>query len=404
MHDEVIFFQECICMKILLVSDTYPPDVNGAAYFTYRLGFALAKKGHEVHVAAPALAWKDTTVLEGGLIVHRVRSLPVLFHSYFRFCPPSAARSSLRDIVLEVRPDVIHVQNHFLLGRAAILLAKALRIPLIGTNHFMPENLMHFLHLPAFIEKKVVTLAWKHFSRVYAPVDFVTTPTKTAADLLRAIGFQKEIRPISCGIDLQRFHPGYDAEDLRAKFGIPLETPVILSVGRLEKEKNPEVILRAFALVLSKQEARLLYVGKGEAQEGLKRLVQKLDLKTKVIFADFVEDVDLPRIFSLATVFATASIAELQSIATMEAMASGLPVVAANALALPELVHDGKNGYLFPPGDIVRLSESLISIISNTDQREDMSEESLRMIQRHKAEATTVAFEEIYRQAMAMYR
>jgi glycosyltransferase involved in cell wall biosynthesis len=390
-------------MKILLVSDTYPPDVNGAAYFTYRLASALTRQGHDVQVIAPGLAWRDSSSVERGVLVHRVRSLPTPGRAYFRFAPPWAARARVNALVAEIAPDVIHVQNHFLLGRAAISLAKKQGIPLVGTNHFMPDNLIPALHLPVVLEQRVKIWAWKQFSRVYQPVDCVTTPTKTAAALLRQVGFQKEVRAISCGIDLEKFHPRNQDLILKRTFNLPDDRPILLFVGRLDAEKRLLVVLRAFALVCEKQKTHLLLVGKGVQRAELEQEAKQLNISSHVTFTDFVSDEDLPRIFSVADVFVMASVAELQSIATMEAMASGLPVVAANILALPELVHDGENGFLFPPDNVPELARCLLNILSNPLQKMAMGKASLAIIQAHRSDATTQAFEEVYRLAIGMH-
>lgn len=391
-------------MKILLVSDTYPPDVNGAAYFTFRLGIGLSKKGHEVHVMAPAVSWNDEVSDECGMRLHRVRSLPTPFHTYFRFCPPFLATNRVARLIEQIAPDVIHVQNHFLLGRAAIHAAKKQKIPLVGTNHFMPDNLIHFLHLPHWLEVRVMKLAWKQFSHHYQSIDCITTPTKTAADLLREVGFSREVQAISCGIDTELFHPRNQDHQLKKRFALPEDRPILLYVGRLDAEKRIPVVLRAVARVLSRQKVHLLVVGRGPQKEQLVALSQTLGISDAVTFTGFVSDGDLPKIYSLADLFVMASVAELQSIATMEAMATGLPVIGANILALPELVHDGENGYVFPPNDDAALAVCMLNILTNPLRRMAMGKESLKIIQAHHADATIRAFEAIYERVMGLHR
>lgn len=114
-------------------------------------------------------------------------------------------------------------------------------------------------------------------------------------------------------------------------------------------------------------------------------------------FLGHVTDEELPGIYERATVFVMPSIAELQSIATMEAMASGRPVIGADAMALPHLVHDGDNGYLFPPGDVDALADRLRRVLS-ADQAElnRLSENSLHLIQAHDINRTVKIFEDLY--------
>ena len=120
-------------------------------------------------------------------------------------------------------------------------------------------------------------------------------------------------------------------------------------------------------------------------------------------FTGFIPDVDLPNIYRVADVFVNASIAELQSIVTMEAMASGLPIVAANIMALPELVHSGENGYLFSAGDIQGLSSSVVKILTQKALRERMSQKSLECIKVHDVRVIIKKYEEVYARAIEQH-
>lgn len=391
-------------MKVLLVSDTFPPDVNGASYFTFRLARSLAKAGHDVHAAAPSTAWKNMEEERDGVHVHRIASLPVPLHTYFRYVPPPTAIKHMRLLVERLRPDVIHVQNHFLLGWAGIRVAKEFQIPLVATNHFMPENLVHYLHFPATMEKKVNAWSWKHFTSVFSDADVVTTPTKTAAKLLENIGFPKNVQTISCGIDLQKFHPSKRRPEIKQTYHLPENEPLILYVGRLEKEKHIEVLIQACARVRTETPMHLVCVGKGTEKETLVQLVHDLGLSEHVTFLEGIADDDVPAIYATADIFAIAGIAELQSIATMEALASGLPVVGANAMALPELVHDQENGFQFPPGDAEACAEGISKLLRDPKLRERMAQESLNIIQHHSIPATVEGYERAYTQAINAHR
>ena len=116
----------------------------------------------------------------------------------------------------------------------------------------------------------------------------------------------------------------------------------------------------------------------------------------RVVFTGFVEDDELPGAYAATDVFANAGIAELQSIVTLEAMATGKPVVAANAGALPLLVRDGENGYLFESGDVEGLAAKLTRLLSDADMRAEMGHESLRIVARHGIGETLNAFEGLY--------
>ena len=382
-------------MRILLATDTYYPDVNGAAYFTYRLATILSQRGHNVFVMCPSRSFRNTVSNDNAVTVYGIRSIPIPIYRNFRISPLFIPRSVTR-AVKEISPDIVHIQNHFLIGKEVVSAAKRLGIPAIGTNHFMPENLVHYLHLPGVAERWVQKLAWRQFVRVFEQLDSVTTPTKTAAALLEKAALNKDVMPVSCGIDLERFKPTNDGAYLKQRFGIPTDRPVLLYVGRLDKEKKIDVVLRALPDISRVTGVHLVLAGLGKEKQNLKALTEKLGIQKAVTFTGFVLDEDLQNIYRVADLFVTAGIAELQSIVTMEAMASGLPVVAVNAMALPELVHNGENGYLFSDGDSEMLAERVIAILANRALRARMSEKSLEIIKDHDINKTVEKYESIY--------
>jgi glycosyltransferase involved in cell wall biosynthesis len=388
-------------MKILIASDTYFPNVDGASYFTYRLATQLAKRGNEVFVVAPGRGLKSEVKKEGDITVLRARSVPVLLYPKFRFSPPAITQRAITDFIKETKPDIIHIQNHIMIGRAVLKAARELHIPIMGTNHFMPENLVHYVPIPQ-VEQALKDLGWKVFRGVFKHMELVTTPTQTAANLLKQIGWKKEVIPLSCGIDLKRFNPNNDSSYIKAKFNLP-DRPILLFVGRLEKEKRIEVILRALPLILKKTQVQLVLIGPGSLKDTLKKLSEELGVADHVTFPGFITDEDLPNFYKAASVFAIAGIAELQSIATMEAMASGLPVLACNAMALPELAHDGENGFLFADGDYKTLADKAIKLLSDNDLRKRMSQKSLEIIAKHDINKVMGEFENLYRRAIRQY-
>ncbi len=172
---------------------------------------------------------------------------------------------------------------------------------------------------------------------------------------------------------------------------------MLLYVGRLDKEKNLDLVLKALALMPADLPLHFAVAGNGAARQSLERLRAVLGLAGRVTFLGFVPDEDLPALYSAAHCFVMAGTAELQSIATMEAMASGVPVLAADAVALPELVRHGHNGFLFEPGNAEMLSEQLTRVFGDLDLRDRMGRESLDIIQAHAVERTMQTFEAAYR-------
>jgi glycosyltransferase involved in cell wall biosynthesis len=231
--------------------------------------------------------------------------------------------------------------------------------------------------------------AWADAGRVLKQVDFITTPTRRAATLLEQAAGVSDVLAISCGIDASKFAnttPTSNAD------------PRVLFLGRLDPEKNVDNLLKAVAMLPKKLNTQVEIVGDGGERKNLEKLALELGIAKQVKFLGHITEQELPKAYERATVFAMPSIAELQSIATMEAMASGRPVVAADAMALPHLVHDGDNGYLFQPNDVQEFSAKLLKILT-ADQAEldRLSENSLYLIQAHDIERTLTIFEGLYR-------
>ncbi|WP_336215636.1 glycosyltransferase [Nonomuraea sp. LPB2021202275-12-8] len=376
--------------RIMISSDTYPPDVNGAAYFTHRLATGLAARGNEVHVVCQSDLGPATADVVDGVIVHRLRSAPLLVHPTMRVTVPAR----LDRLVAAIDPDVLHTQGHFVVGRSAIAAARRRGVPVVATNHFMPDNLFQFGHIPARLREKAGRLAWRDFGRVFAKADRITTPTPLAAGLLAAQGFGHEVEPVSCGIDLTRFHPHAEPKAwARKRFELP-DRPTVLFVGRLDEEKRLDEIVRALPYVLNETDAQVALVGKGNQRGELEKLARRIGVAERVFFLGFVPDESMPQAFAAADVFAMPGVAELQSIATLEAMASGLPVVAADAMALPHLV-DG-NGYLFEPGDVISLAGHLTRVLTDDALRERLGRASRELALTHDDQNSLARFEQIY--------
>jgi glycosyltransferase involved in cell wall biosynthesis len=169
-------------------------------------------------------------------------------------------------------------------------------------------------------------------------------------------------------------------------------------VGRVTLEKEIDVILRALARLDPDLGVTLTIVGDGDQRKSLEKLVIELGLAGRVHFTGRVSDEELRRHLTEASIFVIASIAELQSIATMEAMASGLPILAADAVALPHLVTDGENGFLFPPGNVEELAAKITHVLGFSDEEYlRMQQASLDAVKVHDLDRTLDTFERLYR-------
>ncbi len=385
-------------MRILLAADTYYPHVNGASYFAQRLAQALHQKNHTVAVVAPSQSFANTKTYIDDILVYGIRSIPVFFYRDFRFSA-FAADATFQNILTEFQPDIVHLQAHFYVNRKVFKASRKNNLPIVATNHFMPENLVHYLPVPEFMRNIVKNWAWRDFASIYNQVGRITTPTETAADLIRD-KVKLPVEAISCGIDLQKFDRSQPTADLRERYALPNQ-PILLYVGRLDREKNLDTVLRAVALARQQTQFHFVIAGTGAERQRLEKLARELKIAEHVTFAGFVPNADLPALYLLASCFIIAGIAELQSIVTMEALAAGLPVLGVNAMALPELVHDGENGFLFELADISGLSAKITKILADPDLQKKFGSASLDIIAKHDITTTIAAFEQLYHEQIA---
>lgn len=380
-------------LKILIGCDTFAPDINGAARFAERLAAGLVQRGHDVHVVAPNTAYRrspaHTEVIEGEpMTMHRLPALRWLPHDWVRFVWPWRSKHWARKVLDEVRPDIVHIQSHIIIGRGLTRIAHQRGIPVIATNHVMAENILDHTAMPKFVDDIVLRLAWADAKRTFDMTRAVTTPTRKAADFLERTIDMPGVVPISCGIDRRNYDPVI----------APRERNRILFVGRLTGEKQVDVVLRAVAALDPALDVHFDIAGGGDQRKALEALTAQLGIEDRVTFHGRVTDAQLRELYSRSSVFAIASIAELQSIVTMEAMASALPVVGADAVALPHLVHDGENGYLFEPGNVDDLADKLTRVLTASPaEYERMQRASLDGVAVHDINRTLDTFEALYR-------
>jgi glycosyltransferase involved in cell wall biosynthesis len=379
-------------LRVLIGADTFAPDVNGAARFAERLAAGLVERGHEVHVMAPAASRKHGTwkeVHEGQEITaHRLNSWRWYPHDWLRFALPWRIRQNSARVIDAVKPDVVHFQSHIIVGRGLSVEAKKRGIRIIGTNHFMPENMLEFTLLPKAWQEWAVGLAWKAAGRTFGRAESVTTPTRKAAQFLEKHTGLTGVHAISCGVDAHKYWPNW----------APRTENRILFVGRVTGEKQIDVLLRAAKLLPAELDVKVEIVGGGDQKRNLEHLAADLGIADRVTFTGYVTDDELREAYHRASVLAMPSIAELQSIVTMEAMASALPIVAANAMALPHLVHDGENGYLFEPSNPEDLAAKLRTVLeASPEQYRTLKDGSIRLIAAHDIQRTVSTFESLYR-------
>ncbi len=377
----------------MIVTDQYPPMVGGVPTVTQGLAVDLANRGNQVWVIAPSYGQRDVCRIEHKVRVHRFSSFE--WPTYGELRIPFLPILPFRRILKKADPDIIHIHSPVVLGNIAQIVAGSLRKPVIATNHYLPINISRSLSSDPFFGKTFMTVSYSYLVYFCNRCEYVTAPTITALNLLYEHGLRAPTQAISNGVDLKRFSPGERDKRLRQRFKLPEDCLLILSVNRLSQEKRIDVLIDAAAKMT--QDAHIAIASTGTAEAELREQVEQSGLKDKVTFLGFIHDNDLAPLYRLADVFAIPSEAELQSLATMQAMACGLPVVAANAYALPELVHHEVNGFLFQRGNADEMALYLDRLVGDAALRKQMGANSLEIIARHDRTLVLDQWEALYR-------
>jgi 1,2-diacylglycerol 3-alpha-glucosyltransferase len=384
-------------VKVLEATDFYYPWIAGPAPFIRNLSIGLVNRGHEVVIACPSPSGRPFDE-NGPPRTHRVRTWPVPFGYRLRAGIPMG---DMNRFVARWRPDIVHLHHPFPISAAAMIAARRHKIPVVATNHTIPEcTLFGLRNSPLYKPAQAAFSAY--INGFLKRAEVVTTPTESAAGMLRSMGFTGFVRAISNGVDTGRFRPA-EADDDRpggADADKENEPPVVLYTGRLDDDKDMDTFVDAIPHVLEAIPARFRIGGEGTDRARLETRVRAMGLSDAVEFTGYVPDAGLPAVFRGASLYAISSRVELQSISTLEAMASGLPVVAVDACALPELVRLGENGILVPSGDGPAFGRAIVAILQDNGLCKRMGRASRRIAEGHSVDEMVSRYEQVFRGLM----
>ena len=389
-------------MRIAILSQSYPPMLSGAALFAEKLAKHFSVCGHDILVLAASDQPYPYQVNYPNLSVERCRSYhnPLRASQRFALWPHYQVMKCL----VKFSPDLIHIHDPFQLAISSFVFSHSRKIPVILTIHQLPWFIRAYLPGVKMVQHVAESMLWGYARWILRHCDRAVASTRTVAKVIYAhTGISPHI--ISCGVDLSTFHPGPSDRGqevtLRAGLGIPNDVPIILHVGRLDKDKQVDRVVQAAALAMQKTSAHLLVVGDGTEKLKLMNLCAQLGVGERSHFPGFVLiENGLPALYQISTVFVTACEIETQGIVLLEAAASALPIVAVQATCLHEIVHEGQNGSLLRPRDIAGLANRLIELIQNPIRAHEMGQMGRLIVESHAAEKTFAAYESLYRTAI----
>lgn len=323
-------------MRYAIVTETYPPEINGVALTVQGLEAGLRARGHHVSLVRPRQPGERGT--DGGSGQQTVAGLPLPRYPGLRLGLP--APRQLRAEWRRHRPDAVYIATEGPLGWSALNVARALGIPVATGFHTRFDQYMRSYDA-AWLARPA--LAWMR--RFHNRADATVVPTSELAALLRAQGFDNAVR-LPRAVDTRLFDPGRRDRWLRARWGLGDDDLAVIHVGRLAAEKNLQLAVRAFrALQRSRPRARFVWVGDGPQCAALQR--EHPDF----IFTGVQRGPELARHFASGDLFVFPSRSETFGNVTLEAMASGVATVAFDYGAAREYLRHDRHGATVPVGD-----------------------------------------------------
>ena len=371
-------------MRIALFSEVYWPMVSGVGVTLTRLTDALQARGHEVRVYSA-----DYTIPPGlgdRREVHRSPSIPLFLYPDVHWAFPRH-REIVRDLA-RFRPDVVHLATEFTMGLAGLKAARALGLPVVSSAHTDYER-----YAARYGLDWIMRGVWRYLRWFYGQTEAVLCPSGVYERHLRARGVA-HTAIWTRGVDTGTFNPRYRSEEFRRRLGVGPRDLLVLYVGRIAREKDLDLLVTAWESLGRRDDARLVMVGRGPmevelAQRGIAGL----------ILEGMHQGLELSTAYASADLFVFPSTTETFGNSLLEAMASGLPALAAAAGGIVEFARHGDNAWLVHPGSAEALTTGLNRLLEDEDLRRRLSQGALRTAGERRWDGIFDGLVEQYRRA-----
>lgn len=336
-------------LRIAVVTETYPPEINGVSLTLQRVVDGLRERGHTVQLVRPRQASEAPPGVAGDVLM---RGMAIPRYPHLQLGLPS--RRQLEPLWTIKRPDLVHIATEGPLGWSALRVARKLRIPV--TSDFRTNFHAYSSHYGmAWLSKPIMAYLRRFHNQTLSTM----VPTRGLADRLALAGFER-LQVVARGVDMGLFDPSLRSETLRASWGATPDTPVLMCVGRLAKEKNLPLLVRAYAQArLVRPDLTLVLVGDGPARAELQALAPD------AIFTGTLGRPALAQCYASADIFGFPSQTETFGNVVLEAMASGLAVVAFDYAAATENITPGQTGLLAPLDDDEAFVRQMVALVQD---------------------------------------
>lgn len=372
-------------LRLALFSDTFLPQLNGVTRTLDRLVKAVRERGGDV------LTWTTTDPdATADPHVRRLASLPFWAYPTLRLAAPRASRVARE--LQAFAPTLVHAATPFGIGLSARAAARRLRLPFVSSYHTSFSAYAHFYKLGLLSGPGWRYLRWFHNAghRTYCP-------TRAVQRELRSYGL-KRTRLWARGVDPKGFHPSHRSQELRRqRLGAGDDAVVVAYVGRLAQEKGLDVALEAMAIAARQSPRRLVFAFAGE---GPYAAVCRAKAPPGSVFLGRIEGAALSAFYASGDLFVFPSTTDTFGNVLLEAMASRLPIAAADVPPTRELLGEGRFGMLVPPGDPLALAQGILGLAADPAQREQLAARGLEESARYSWEIIFDALVADYREAI----
>ncbi|MCX8195302.1 MAG: glycosyltransferase [Candidatus Micrarchaeota archaeon] len=349
-------------MKIAMFTDSYLPTTDGVVSSILAFKKGLEEKGHKMYVFAPAPATK----FKDSSGVFRFASITFPPYPQYRAAIFPYVAS---EVAQKTGVQIVHSKAMVTMALSAANFASRARLPSMASLETMIPDGVHYIIKHKGGQQIGKKIAWKYLQWLYSKFDLVTAPSRHAQGIMAQNGIESEVLPSP--VDTGFFKPKKNREKAKRELGLAGKK-LVLCVGRIVKEKNYSLIVKAAKLIRDR-DVFFLIVGTGPYAQELQKEIDQLGVRDRVRMQGFVVDRrKLVDIYNAADVFAFASSFETQGLVHLEAMACGTPACVLEDTAPSEAIKDGLNGYAFS-GEPADCAEKLLAAIEKRDRLSPMA-------------------------------
>ena len=341
-------------LRIAVVTETWPPEVNGVAMTLAKLVQGLSHRNHDVQLIRPRQTKTDSPMSDSSLEEVLMRGMPIPRYPELKLGLPSK-KTLVKTWTLR-RPDVVHIATEGPLGWSALQAAKVLKLPV--TSDFRTNFQSYSKHYGVGWLRKPIVAYLRKFHNATA---CTMVPTRELMRTLSQNGFAN-LKVVSRGVDTKLFNISKRDTSLRSSWGATDDTKVLISVGRMAPEKNLDQVLKTYeALKVTGQAFKLVMVGDGPLKEQFQKRYPE------IIFPGMLSQSNLAAYYASSDLFIFPSQTETFGNVTLEALASGIPVLAFDCAAARDWVQTGVNGWLVAENNPEGFADQAVTIFNSKD-------------------------------------